>query len=159
MKLITVQSKAEFTRPNNTTDYSIGDAITDSVAAPTNITFKRLSGSNGRYIRINRLTIAKTGPSIPCLQLWLFDKDITAINDNTAFTVSDLEIKNCIAVINLFTVNTAVDTVYYDSGEIRVDVLIDHESNKLFGILKTLEAYTPIAQESHYLTLETNNLD
>lgn len=159
MKITIIKSEAKLTRPNDTTAYTLGDAISNSTSAPTTIQFERVSGTAGRFVRVSRLTINKTGVSVPSLQLWLFTKNVTATNDNSAFSLTDADNINTAAVINLYTVNTAVNNSFYDSGEISVDIELDSAETKLYGLIKTMEDFTPEAQEVFRLTLQVQNLD
>lgn len=159
MKISMSESEAKFTRPNDTTAYTIDDAVSDSTSSPNAIDFLRTSGTKGKFLRVTRVTLSKTGLANPDLQLWLFNKDITPINDNAAFSISDDDARFLKAVINLYTPYQAVNNCFYDTGEIAKDILLDSNESTLYGLLRTVEAFTPAAQEIFRFKLYSHILD
>lgn len=97
---VTVQT--DVTRPADVLVYAAGDAISDSTAAPTSGGFTltnaaRKSGGSGIITDI--IITSSNDPATRLSgELFIYNQAATNVNDNTAYVVSDTEIKTCIGV-------------------------------------------------------------
>ncbi len=133
----------------DTTTYANNDVISDSTSAPTTggYTFTgaaRISGGSGI------ITDAMfTSSAIPALtlagELWIFNTAVTNINDNTAFAVSDAEIKTLVAVIP-FTMIDAGNNQYCHAQNLSIGFTCSGSANLRF-LLRAKNAYIPVGSE------------
>lgn len=79
------------TRPNDTTAYSAGDAITHSTSNPETIAFTVHNAPQGAILTIESAELMRTGTSTDYFEFWLFYEDITATNDNELFELTDAD--------------------------------------------------------------------
>lgn len=88
-----VTTSTTISRPANTTQYTIGDAMADNTAAVGGSTLSGVVRATGKGGIINGLTIVSdNAPTTPLEgELWVFRTAVTAITDNAVFTVSDSE--------------------------------------------------------------------
>jgi hypothetical protein len=142
------------TRPADTTAYAAGDAITDSTSSPNDIEFD-FSGiaANGDMLEITKVVIADSGITSESLSLRLFDAAVTATNDNSAFSVSDSDNNNSVSLITLISKDRAGASTLYDSGAISEFVKLDAADDTLYGLLRTISAFTPISAETFQITI------
>src|SRR3990172_3086494 len=96
--------EASYTRPANTTAYTANDALSESTSAPTALTFGTAANirANGWLIGA-RCVDAVNAATLPQLRLFLFRVSPTAVNDNAAFTLTDANLQDCIALLNFIT--------------------------------------------------------
>lgn len=149
-----------FTRPNDTTAYAAGDAVSDSTSAATVITFSsvaRTSGGSGVLLGASILDSANQATA-GVFELWLFKTSPAGQNDNAAVAFTDAELANLVAVVPLntnYVGNSAAGASgnrIYDSD--RVDkAFVTSGSANLFGVLVVRNAYTPVALEIFTVTL------
>lgn len=138
----------DITRPADTTAYSTNDALSDSTSAPTSggFTFTgagRKSGGSGiitdMWVSSSNATGAMQG------EIWIFETSVTNINDNSAFAISDSEIKTVVAKIPFTTVadtNNAGVHVY----PLSIGYTCVGSANLRF-LVKVKAAYTPASAE------------
>jgi hypothetical protein len=138
----------DITRPNDTTPYSNGDNWSDSTSAPTSggFTFTgagRKSGGSG--IILDLWVSSSNNAGAMQGEVWIFDTSVTNINDNSAFAISDAEIKTVVAKVPFTTVadtnNAGVHVQNLQIGYTCVG------SANLRFLVKLKAAYTPAAQE------------
>jgi hypothetical protein len=92
----------DITRPSNTTAYTAGDALSNSASAPTTggFTFTSAARASGKRTMLADMVIASSNVSAALQgEIWIFDTAVTNINDNSAFAVSDSEIKTLVAKV------------------------------------------------------------
>lgn len=147
---------ANFTRPNDTNQYTAGDVLCDSTSAPTIITFARAAREQkGNGIIQSALMVSSANQATkPDLRLWLFDTTITMDNDNAAFTPTDAELRTLVAVIAFPVGNWIGGDATSGAGGNAVcnpqALWLPFNctvSNDLFGVLEVRNTYTPVAQE------------
>lgn len=149
------------TRPNDTTAYAAGDAVTDSTSAPTVLTFSsaaRAAGKTGDIVRalmVDSANVATKGS----FELWLFNASVTPDNDNAVFTPTDAELATCIGVIP-FTLSYIGDATSGAGGNaiyigtLSEPIKFTSASGNLFGLVVVRNAYTPVAQEAFTFMLD-----
>jgi hypothetical protein len=147
----TVVVSANFTRPGNTTQYTAGDAVTDSTSAPSQITFSgaaRINGGSGVILAAIMVDSVNPGTK-PQLELWLFDSSVTPDNDNSAFTPTDAECGTLIGVIpfNAWYVGDSSSNAVAPVHGLSIPFKCGGGSASLFGLLVVRNAYTPSSAE------------
>ena len=144
-----------YTRPDNTTQYTAGDTISDSA---TVLTFDLgLNGisQNGTTGIIVEAYIIDSAYQSTALQadLLLFNATVTVPTDNAACALTDAEMLTFVAripfntqIIGLPTTGTAGNCVYA-SGQVNEIFECASTDDALYGVLVARNAYTPIALE------------
>ncbi|MFN9115664.1 MAG: hypothetical protein ACK5XN_36890, partial [Bacteroidota bacterium] len=143
------------------TQYALLDAISNSTTAPTAGGFTltgaaRRSGGSGI---ITDITIASSAdPTVKlAAELFIFNQAVTNVNDNTAFAVSDTEIKSLIGVVpfvmfdagnNQFAQVTGLNMLFTCVG-----------SANLRFLLRARNTYTPASGEVFTVTAKILQLD
>lgn len=139
------------TRPSNVTAYAALDAWSDSTSSPTSGGFlftgaSRGSGKSGLITDLLVFGSAAQGTQLQA-ELLLFDSAVTNINDNSAFLVSLTDLKKMVARME-FTLEAAGGGISF------ADVAGVHKAFKtagaanLYGLVRVLNAYTPVSGES-----------
>lgn len=144
----------DVTRPADTTAYAVDDAISDSTSSPTSGGFTwtsaaRASGGSGI---ITDVTVATSADPATKLQgeVWIFDQATTNINDNSAFAVSDSEIKTCVGVVP-FTFDDSGNNGFYHARNLNIGFVCNGSANLRF-LLRAKNAYTPTSSEVFTVT-------
>lgn len=152
---------AGFSRPANTTGYTAGDVVNNSTSAPEPLTFTgaaRVAGGSGV---ITDLLIIDSGNQTtkPSLELWLFHTAPAMDNDNAAFTPSDEELLNLVAIIPVAstfvgdaTAGAGGNAVYQAKG-INQAFVCTGAVTALYGVLVVRNAYTPLSGETFTVLL------
>lgn len=154
------------TRPNDTTAYAANDAWSDSTSAPTALTFTSVFRASGGTALITGLDVISSANKATALQgeLWLFDTAPTAINDNAAFTITDGEYETVVAKIP-FVLDSPGNSAADASGNTGcfidgLGILVTGVSSaNLTGLIKVINAYTPVAQEKLTFRLKAIRID
>lgn len=143
--LVTVST--DVTRPADTTAYAANDCISDSTSAPTSGGFT-LTGAARTTAKSGLMTDVVITSSNPAGglsgELWIFDTSVTNINDNSAFSISDAEVKTLVSVVPFVTVadtNNSQAVVQVNAG------FTTTGTANLRFLLKAKAAYTPISAE------------
>jgi hypothetical protein len=139
----------DITRPADTTAYAANDALSDSTTAPTSggFTFTsaaRKSGGSGVITDAIITTSADAGTLLQG-EIWLFDTSVTNINDNSAFAVSDAEIKTFVGKIP-FTLEDAGNNGAAHVTNLSIGFTCVGSANLRF-LVKVKNAYTPANAE------------
>lgn len=144
-----VTCTTDVTRPANTTAYAVNDAWSDSTSAPTSggFTFTsaaRVSGGSGV---ITDAIVASSNNPGTLLQgeIWLFDTSVTNINDNSAFSITDSEVKTVVGVIP-FTLGTNNLNSIAHVQNLSIGFTCSGSANLRF-LVKVKNAYTPASAE------------
>ena len=147
--------EANFTRPADTTTYAAGDVVSDSTSSPTVITFSdaaRISAGNGIVISAV-MTSSANETTKPTLELWVFEAEPTAMEDNAAFDPTDAEIRDVIGIVEFSTWHEGLAGAggnSFSSGSMKPDnatFKTGASSKDLYGILVVRNAYVPISAE------------
>ena len=144
-----VTCTTDVTRPADATAYSTNDALSNSTTAPTvgGFTFSnaaRQSGGSG--LITDAIITSSADPVVPAQgEIWLFDRAVTNINDNVAFSVSDAEIKTCVGKI-AFTMEDAGANSFYHAANLGIGFTCSGSANLRF-LVKIKNIYTPVSAE------------
>lgn len=149
---------ANFTRPNDTTPYTIGDVICNSTSAPVVMTFSNAVRAIGRGATILSAALVQSAAQSTKLSatLFLFDTTVTIDNDNDDFTPTDAEMYTLIG-----TITFDGDQAIVGDGNVTISGVVGENGNitfagvstSIFGVLVADNAYTPTAQEVFYVRL------
>ena len=154
-------NNVSFSRPADTTQYAAGDAVSDSTSSPTVLSFENITDKAQGAILIQEVLVTSSAneSTLPKFNLWLFDAEPTAINDNAAFTLTDAENNTVQAVIALDSDNA--DTRAYTAtnnsrmeGTNRQRIIRLGTNTTLYGLLEVTNAYTPVSGETFTITLK-----
>lgn len=170
--------QATLTLPAGAAVYAAGDAMTDSAASPTALTFANAARYNGGGGIIKGVTILDSANQATKLsaELWLFRGSAapTPDNDNAPFTPTDAELANLLGVI-VFDGPTAGWSYIGDAtvgaggnvilvgrigpsgaGAHLLDLPYKCHSSiaNLFGLMVARNAYTPVASEAFTISLD-----
>lgn len=151
---------ASFTRPANTTAYTAGDVVSDSVSATTMMTFSNVVSANGRgaYVRGVRLTTSKKSIT-PQIRVHLFaDNTATVGVDNAAFRSSYADHAKRVGTIDLPAMTTPADTANSDQSSsanftAAVRFQCGGASRAVYAVLETIDAFTPDSGQGFTMTL------
>jgi hypothetical protein len=152
---------AEFTRPNNATPYSIGDAVCQ--ATPAILSFAGISqwlGGNG-LIRSAWLRKSTNVVASASFRLHLFNTAVATSADNAALAIAwadrayyigQLTFANMLATASIATsIGETVDSVAQVA--VPLPFACAAGAKDLYGLLEAAAAYTPGAQEQFQVIL------
>lgn len=159
-----VRVGVEITRPNDTTAYIAKDVISTSNTSGTLIIFSNFSRANGTSGIISRARLmTNQSTNIAQYRLHLFHTAPTAINDNLPYLVQYTNANNRIGMIDFPAMNTesassnAAMTMRPSSdGSYPPPNLwftTDANDRNIYGMLETLSAFTPAANQKFYIEL------
>lgn len=145
--------RVEKTRPNDTTAYAANDAICESDSAGTVWTFPvtPFGGGAGQIIALFLAT--NQAANVARYELDLYESAPTAINDNAEATRLYANQANFLGTIT--TGALAKKTSSSTAAEAIVGLNIPFRVRTLYGILRTLDAFTPAANQKTTITLVT----
>jgi hypothetical protein len=154
---IATEVPVTLTRPNDTDAYAANDAITTATSTASAYTFAGCGLTNGASGTIIDATLILSDPNavVANFELWLFVNNPAIPNDNAAFAFSDSEANDVACVIKFYSSD------YSDSSNNRVYHMwnpqrmfkCDSDDTALYGVLKTLDAFTPVAQSTFRVKL------
>jgi hypothetical protein len=156
---VTVQT--DVTRPADVIAYSASDCISDSTSAPTSGGFTltgaaRKSGGSGMIIDALICTSNDAATKLSG-EVMIFNQAATNVNDNTAYGVSDTEIKTLVAAIPFSFFDAGNNGVSHITG-INAMFTCVGSANLRFH-LRARNAYTPASAEVITVTLKILQLD
>jgi hypothetical protein len=153
------KASTNFTRPANTTQYTLNDAITDSTSIPTIMSFDLASFGAvvGQFFCItNARVISSVKPTSAQLlaNLWVFMTTFTATNDNSELSIDDTTTQSGGLVIPCGNgYQTALNhRCVSDSGQ-WIGKLASNDT-KLFFTLQDASGYTPQSGERFDVMIE-----
>ena len=156
LKPVVTQSSANFTRAANTTEYSAGDLVANSVTSGSVAAMQfTISVGNGRALKIVsvKLETDNTVATDASFRLHLYAADPTASNgDNGVWLTTEsthigfIDLDECLAFASEISSTTTVGDdkrIYWRlaSGQI------------LYGLLEARASYTPASAEVYTVTL------
>lgn len=151
-----VTISTDVTRPANATAYTANNAMSDSTSAPTTGGYTltgaaRVSGGGG-VITDAIITTSADQSTLLQGEVWIFNQAVTNINDNSAFAVSDAEIKTCVGKI-AFAFEDSGNNGFYHATNLGIGFVCSGSANLRF-LLKVKNAYTPVSGEVITVTLK-----
>jgi len=145
------------TRPNDTNAYAAKDAVSDSTGSPTVLTFTnvaRVNAGTGYIVKGRLLTDQST--NVARFRLHLFNVSPTAINDNAAYTLLWANRAGRLGYIDFDacqTEGTGSDCASSLNDTVRLHFAAAAAFRTLYGLLETLDAFTPAAEQNLYIEL------
>lgn len=140
-----VSVSTDITRPADTTAYAANDALSNSTSAPTSggFTLSSICRKSGGSVLITDVIVTTSNDAATLLQgeVWIFNQSVTNINDNTAFAVSDSEIKTCVAKVP-FALEDAGNNGFYHSQNLSILAKASGSADLRF-LVRVKNAYTP----------------
>jgi len=160
-RIVGARLTTDITRPGDATPYAVNDALSDSTSAPTSGGFTwsnaaRVSGGAGKIISYYVSTTADAS-TLLVGEIWVFTTSVTNINDNTAFAVSDTEIKTCVGKLP-FALEDAGNNGWYGASNVMMKYTTSGSANLRF-LIRVKNAYTPTNPETLTFGCEVEYLD
>ena len=156
-----VSVSVDITRPADTTAYAANDALSDSTSAPTSGGFTLTSicrKSGGAVLITDAIITSSNDPATPLQgDIFLFNQSVTNINDNSAFAVSDSEIKTCVAIIP-FALQDVGNNDFYHAQNLSILAVASGSANLRF-LVRVRNAYTPASGEVITVTIKGLQVD
>jgi hypothetical protein len=147
--------RVEKTRPGDTNAYAINDAINESASAGSNWTFAvgRAVGGSGQIVAM--LLATDQAANVARYELDLYDTNPTAINDNAEATRLYANQGTYLGTITSGAAakKTANSTASEALVGCNVPFKCTAASLNIFGILRTLDAFSPAASQKVQITL------
>lgn len=145
-----VTARTQVTRPADTNAYTANDALSDSTSAPTAGGYTltgmgRISGGSGIITDLIFGMSTAAGTSLQG-ELWLFDQAITNINDNAAFSISDGDRDNIVAIVPFTTSSSGTNNASAHVTGLNIGYTCVGTANLRF-LVKVINAYTPASAE------------
>lgn len=142
-----VTCSTDITRPANTTQYAVNDALADGTPTAGGFTFTsaaRVSGGSGI---ITDAIIVTDADAATLLQgeIMLFNQSVTAIADNAAFAITDAEAKTLIGKIP-FTLEDIGNSGWYHAQNLNIGFTCVGTANLRF-LVRVKNTYTPVSGE------------
>jgi hypothetical protein len=145
--------KVSFTRPNNTTPYSAGDAIGTGSSAILEFTS---FGVSGDLVLLNEITLEIDVAAVPSgmssFKLHFFNASPTAIIDNAVLDIAGGDRALYLGYATLTLPLDMGSTLY--SMNVGLGKMVKLAGTSLFAILTTDAAYTPSASTVKTLTIQ-----
>lgn len=149
-------SSVTFTRPNDTTAYAAGDAVSNSTSSPTILTFAgaaRATGGSGLILSARHIKNSVTTANAT-FRLWLYRDTASAVNDNAQFPLLWANRANRIGFIDFSHTTAGTGSDSSSSLTTYVGLPFAAVGTALYGQLTATAAYTPAAQEQHFIELQ-----
>lgn len=139
---------ASVTRPEDTTAYAALDVI--GTASSSTLTFADVLLMQGGHFIIMGASLRIDANAVPSgmggFRLHLFTAAPTAIADNAAFNLAAADRDNYLGSIELDTPTDLGDTLYVQKDNINMKRKLATDSTTLYGVLQTINAFTPSSQ-------------
>lgn len=153
----TVISQTEFTRPADTTAYAALDTVCNSTGSPAALIFTgvaRVAAGSG-YITRGRIMTSQTTCTAR-FRLHLFTVTPTPIADNSPYTLLYANRANRIGVLDfhgLRTEGAGSTAANQQNVTDRLPFVCAAASTTIYGILETLDAFTPANAQTFFIGL------
>lgn len=154
--------EASVERPNNTTGYAAGDVI--STVAGTVLEFNSIASENGGtglILKAQCCISAEGDPvSVPAtIRLHLFSSTPDAIADNAPYTqaYADRQIRLGYIDFDMTAGVAGSDCVELFDDTVRKAFKCESNASNIYGIIETLDAFTPSASMDFHFQLITDN--
>lgn len=143
--------QVSFTRPANTTAYTIGDVVNDGGTAMMTFTIGRAAplGTDQNNWLIGGLATSSVAPAtVPVLDLMLFSTNFAIAADNAVFAPSDAELLTLCCIIEFSNFKT-LSLNQFSMGSVLTPYLLTPVAGgiTLFGVFVARNAYTPASGE------------
>lgn len=167
LKLITLTG--EFTRPSNTTAYSNGKIVSDSTSAGTRLTLtpKNPDGSSsiglvaGASYMVKSVELCKStsGVTNASFDVYLYSSGVTAMNDNSNFTMDFGERQESIGKTSITMYTGDTNSSSAEGVNVDVDHVFIATGTGIDARIVATAAYSPGSAEKFYLKVTIINMD
>lgn len=152
-----ITSALSFTRPADTTVYSINDSISDSTTAPTLLQFTGCANTNGGQGYITKVIIMTDQKTCTArFRLSLYHTAPSPINDNALKPVLYANASKLIGRIDLDPASTedvAGSTGAFSLSTTLMPYVLAAADTKIYAILTTLDSFTPASGQQFYIEI------
>jgi len=155
-----LRTSTEFTRPADTTGYSINDVVSNNTGTTTPIALAnavRVNGGTGYVVRASITTDKKS--IVPQFRVHLYNaNDATLSADNANWQDKYADAGKRLGYFDLPAMNTGADTTNSDMSRTQ-DSTLRHaikaaaNTTTIYAVLETLTAFTPASGQKFTLTL------
>lgn len=140
-----------FTRPADTSQYAVGDAITNSTSSPTvfQLDLSGVGAVNGQSIEIRKFAVVSSvkQTTLPLLNAYLSPTTFTATNDNAILDIDDTTMEAGGSWIQLETQNYTASNSRVAKENANIPFILAANDTKIYGELQAANAYTPVSGE------------
>ena len=143
-----------FTRPANTTQYSVGQVIAESTTAANLRIFPNVTrkGATTGVLQAVWITDSSVQSTTPQINLWLFTGVITIQNDAAAFAPSSTDLQHLACAPILLQTWTGANANGVLSAT-NLALPFTSPAGQLWGVAVAANAYTPTSGEVFSITL------
>ena len=136
-------------RPANTTQYTAGDVVADTVTRTLRFADVVLSPGSGGIVQSAMVIDSSAESTKPDLELYLFNANIVSQADNAAWAPTDTEMRACVGWISLLSTSfkTCGANGMIQSADKSLAFNCAVGSRDLFGVVVARNAYTPVSAE------------
>jgi hypothetical protein len=159
-----VRVDTEFTRPANTTNYTAGDAVSNSTGATTIITLANAVRAVGASAYIVRVAVYTDKISItPRFRVHFYNaSDATLAVDNAGFKELYTETAKHLGYVDLPNLVTARDTAASTmstaaNSSVRLPIVAGGATRDIYAALETLDAFAPNNAQKFMLSVHVDN--
>jgi hypothetical protein len=147
---------ASFTRPDDATQYSVGDGVSDNTTTATSATFtlpsmSPVAAGNGviHSVLLHKSDQDQTGADF---DIYFFDTQPvnTGYEDNAAIAITDAEWKTCLGFVRVVASTDAANVVtgdLYNKTNLDLPYQCAVGSTSLYFVVVARGTYTPANQE------------
>ena len=140
-----------FNRPTDTNYYDVGDAITNSLVAPTPFQFDlgSIGVEAGQSIEIRKITVVSSvkQSTLPYINVYLSTTTFSATNDNQPLSIDDTTTENGGAWFICEEQNSTENNSEVAKSNANCPMTLAQNDTKLFGTLQAANTYTPVPDE------------
>lgn len=155
----TVEAQDSVTRPNDTTQYAVGDAISNNATTPTADGYFALDfgGRLGGGLTLTDFVLHKSDQDQTGADIWVLlfttAPAFAGWEDNAAVAITDAEMKECKGLVKF----DADDWANVGTGDMQhvsktIGIVPAADSRTIYGIMVAGGTYTPAANEAFTLT-------
>ena len=159
-----VRVDTEFTRPANTTAYSVGDVVSNSTSATTPIDLAsavRANGGSGYVVAVRLFTDKKS--ITPAFRVHFFNASTATLSvDNAAMQLRYADLGKYLGYVDLVAMQTGKDTTnstmsFTANSAVRLPVVAGGSTRSIYAVLETLTNFTPASGEKFCLSVLIDN--
>jgi hypothetical protein len=146
-----------FTRPADTTAYTIGDAISNSTTTPTvfQLDLSTIGAVNGQAVEIRKAAVVSSAKqaTLPLINIFLSPTTFTATNDNSALDIDDTTMESAGCWLNCDLQNSTASNSRVAKEIANAPMVLASNDTKIYGTLQAANAYTPVSGEKFTILL------
>lgn len=151
-----IETSFTITRPSNTTQYAVNDALAASTSAAYAIEVENVGKTVSDNVKIvgGYVTSTNTAALLPSLMVYLFNSPPASAVDNAAFTITDDENNNVVATITFDDWEKTAANSRGQKDSIHIPAKCGGSTTSLYALVKVLNTYTPASAEVFKFNLQ-----